>query len=77
LLEWKEKNRLFRRYGELKFLEKDLASRSFSAEEKSAALARLDTIETEIGKTRFPLDFSDRVYTLRQHVDYVRSRLER
>lgn len=77
LLEWKEKNRLFRRYGELKFLEKDLTSRTFSAEEKNTALARLDAIEAEIGKTRFPLDFSDRVYTLRQHVDYVRSRLER
>jgi len=77
LLEWKEKNRLFRRYGELKFLEKDLTSRTFSPEEKAMALARLDAIEAEIGKTRFPLDFSDRVYTLRQHVDYVRSRLER
>jgi TRAP transporter TAXI family solute receptor len=77
LLEWKEKNRLFRRYGELKFLEKDLTSRTFSPEEKATALARLDAIEAEIGKTRFPLDFSDRVYTLRQHVDYVRSRLER
>jgi len=75
MLEWKEKNRLFRRYGELKFLEKDLTSRTFSAEEKNTALARLDAIEAEIGKTRFPLDFSDRVYTLRQHVDYVRSRL--
>jgi len=77
LFEWKEKNRLFRRYGELKFLEKDLTARTYSAEEKVSALARLDAIETEIGKTRFPLDFSDRVYTLRQHVDYVRSRLER
>lgn len=24
---------------------------------------------------KFPLDFTNRVYTLRQHVDYVRSQL--
>jgi hypothetical protein len=77
LLEWKQKNRLYRRYGELKFLENDLAARTFSAAEKTAALARLEAIEAEIGAARFPLDFSDRVYTLRQHVDYVRSRLNR
>ncbi len=75
LLQWKEKNRLFHRYGELKFLESDIASRSLSAEEKTAARKRLDAIEAEISQARFPLDFSDRIYTLRQHVDYVRGRL--
>ena len=39
-------------------------------------VARIDAIEAEVSKARFPLDFSDRVYTLRQHVDYVRRRLE-
>ncbi len=75
LLHWKEKNRLFHRYGELKFLENDIATRDLSAEEKAAARARLDAIEAEASKARFPLDFSDRIYTLRQHVDYVRRRL--
>ena len=40
-------------------------------------LAQLDRIEEEVVQTKFPLDFTDRVYTLRQHVDYVRAQLRR
>lgn len=76
MLQWKEKNRLFHRYGELKFLENDIATRTLSDGEKAAARLRLDAIEAEVSRARFPLDFSDRIYTLRQHVDYVRSRLD-
>ena len=74
---WRRRSRLYRRYGELKFLEQDLASRKLDAAERSQALSRLDHIEEEIMGTKFPLDFSDRVYTLRQHVDYVRAQLNR
>ena len=76
LLHWKERNRLFRRYGELKFLERDIDTHTLSDDEKAQALLRLDAIEAEIRHARFALDFSDRVYTLRQHVDYVRRRLD-
>ncbi|MCJ0763937.1 TAXI family TRAP transporter solute-binding subunit [Variovorax terrae] len=76
LLTWKEKNKLFRRYGELKFLEKDLASRTLSDAERQAAREQLNHIEHEVSIAKFPLDFSDRVYTLRQHVDYVRAQLD-
>ena len=75
LLGWRQKNRLFRRYGELKFLERDMASRTLSPSDAEAARKRLDQIEAEARSAKFALDFSDRVYTLRQHVDYVRSQL--
>ncbi|WP_172843864.1 TAXI family TRAP transporter solute-binding subunit [Variovorax sp. HW608] len=77
LIGWRRRSRLYRRYGELKFLEQDLASRKLGKGELDDALSRLDRIEDEIVETRFPLDFSDRVYTLRQHVDYVRAQLHR
>lgn len=77
LITWRRHSRLYRRYGELKFLEQDLASRKLDERERSEALARLDHIEEEIIETKFPLDFTDRVYTLRQHVDYVRAQLQR
>ncbi len=77
LINWRRQGKLYRRYGELKYLERDLASRQLDNAERSAARERLDHIEDEIIKTKFPLDFSDRVYTLRQHVDYVRAQLER
>jgi len=77
LISWRRQSRLFRRYGELKFLEQDLASRQLDDEERREARAQLDRIENEVIQTKFPLDFADRVYTLRQHVDYVRAQLRR
>jgi len=77
LIAWRRQSRLYRRYGELKFLEQDLASRKLDEGERAEALSRLDHIEEEIIETKFPLDFTDRVYTLRQHVDYVRAQLQR
>ena len=73
-LSWDRTNR---RYGELKFHEADLASRQLSAEERRHALQQLDRTESEIVRSRFPLELANRVYTLRQHLDYVRTQLER
>lgn len=75
VLAWRQKSRLYRRYGELKFLEQDIATRTLSEAENQASREKLDRIERDIVDTRFPLAFSDRVYTLRQHVDYVRAKL--
>lgn len=75
LFEFKEKNRLYRRYGVLLQMERDITSRTLSPAEVANATARLDKIEYEVSRMKFSLDFSDRVYTLRQHVDYVRKQL--
>jgi TRAP transporter TAXI family solute receptor len=72
---WRQSRRLYRHYGELKFLEQELLTRQLSATERGKAAVRLGQIEQDIQNTRFPLDFSDRVYTLRQHVELVRSKL--
>jgi len=77
LLNWRRQSRLYRRYGELKYLELDLASRQLGEDELRSAHQQLDRIEDEIIKTKFPIEISDRVYTLRQHVDYVRAQLDR
>ena len=76
LLDWLQQNKLFRHYGELKFLEGDLAARTLTPDETLAAHAQLDRIERDIIANKFALDFSDRVFTLRQHVDYVREKLQ-
>ncbi|MCV2368842.1 hypothetical protein LNV07_12190 [Paucibacter oligotrophus] len=75
LRSWRQGRRLYRHYGELKFLEQDLLTRELSSADRSRASEHLGRIEQDIQKTRFPLDFSDRVYTLRQHVELVRSKL--
>lgn len=76
LFEFKEKNRLYRRYGALLEMERDITSRRLNATEIAEATARLDKIEHDVSHMKFALDFSDRVYTLRQHVDYVRRQLQ-
>lgn len=77
LVNWRRQSRLYRRYGELKYLELDLASRQLDDDERRSAQDQLDRIEDEIVKTKFAIEISDRVYTLRQHVDYVRAQLDR
>jgi hypothetical protein len=77
IISQRQKRGLYRRYGELKFLEKDLTARTLDDEERRKAGEQLDRIENELVHAKFPLDLSDRVYTLRQHVDFVRAQLNR
>ena len=77
LLTFKEKNRLYRRYGVLLDLERDLRARQLTAAEIVEASAKLDQVEQDISQMKFSLDFTDRIYTLRQHVDYVRMQLQK
>jgi TRAP transporter TAXI family solute receptor len=76
LLQFKEKNRLYRRYGQLLKMESDVRSRQLNQQEITAARDELNKIEDDISRTKFTLEFADRVYTLRQHVDYVRGQLK-
>ena len=73
---FREKSRLNRRYGLLLDLERKITSRTLTAQELADARVQLDQIEHDVSGMKFPLDFSDRVYTLRQHVDYVRGHLQ-
>ncbi|TAG24603.1 MAG: TAXI family TRAP transporter solute-binding subunit [Burkholderiales bacterium] len=77
LLQFKEKNRLYRRYAQLLKMETDIRSRQLSLNEIKAAHLELNHIEDRINTTKFALEFTDRVYTLRQHVDFVRLQLRK
>jgi hypothetical protein len=75
LWDYKEERRLFKRYGALLALEREIAARQLSPQEAASARARLDEIDRDISAAKFSLDFTDRIYTFRQHVDYVRGQL--
>jgi TRAP-type uncharacterized transport system substrate-binding protein len=77
LLAFKDRSRLYRRYERLLKIERNLRSRQFSAPEIAETITQLDEIEQTITVTKFPLDFADRIYTLRQHVEYVRAQLHK
>jgi hypothetical protein len=75
LFAWRQHSKINRWYGELKFLERDAALREIVGDELARTLDRLDRIELDASRLSIPLAFVDRVYTLRQHIHYVRARL--
>lgn len=74
-LQWRVRNRIYQRYGELKFLESKIRS-ELSLEKYEHYLDQLDRIEDRVNHMKVPLDFSDYVYSLRGHIQLVRDRLE-
>ncbi len=73
---WRVRSRIFRRYGELKFLESELELDA-TRHTRDEWLARLDDIEDEVNHLPTPLAFSDMIYTLRGHIELVRSAILR
>ena len=71
---WRVRSKIFRCYGDLKFLENELRE-NYDGLRHGEYLERLDRIEDEAYARSIPLAFSDLLYTLRQHIDLVRDRL--
>jgi hypothetical protein len=68
------KRRIIRLYGELKMLEADLEG--VAPGDPAADLAgRLDELQGRADHLRVPLNFAQRLYTLKQHIELVRDRL--
>lgn len=76
LYSWRVRSRIYRRYGELKFLEAEVES---NPERHSRAewLEKLDRIEQDVHHIPTPLAFTDMLYTLRAHLDLVRATILR
>jgi TRAP transporter TAXI family solute receptor len=72
---WRVRSKLFRCYGDLKFLENDLR-KHYDASRHADYLARLDRIEDDAYARNIPLAFSDLLYTLREHINLVRDKLD-
>ncbi len=73
---WRVRSKVFRCYGELKFLEEDL-KHHFDAAKLADYRSRLDTLDEEASQLRVPLGYTDLVYTLREHVNLVRHILDK
>jgi TRAP-type uncharacterized transport system substrate-binding protein len=73
---WRVRSRIYRRYGELKFLEAEV-ERNSAKHTREEWLGRLDKIESDVHHLPTPLAFSDMLYTLRSHIELVREKVER
>jgi TRAP transporter TAXI family solute receptor len=76
VIQWRNKSRVFKWYGELKFLEAQVAKNTNPAE-LERYLARLDEIEDGVNQTRIGASYTDYIYNLRLHIELVRNRLHR
>ncbi|QLQ24200.1 MAG: TAXI family TRAP transporter solute-binding subunit [Dechloromonas sp.] len=72
---WRVRSKVFRCYGELKYLEEDLKQR-FDVAKLPEYRSRLDVLDEEARGLKVPLAFTDLVLTLREHVNLVRQQLK-
>ena len=72
LYTWRIKRRIYRWYGEIKLLERDLEQLR-DARQAPGFLARLEHIEHQVSKVKVPLAYSEELYNLRLHIQLVRA----
>lgn len=72
---WRVRSKIFRCYGDLKFMENEIRQH-YDAARHNEYLARLDRIEEDAYSRNIPLAFSDLLYTLREHINLVRQKLQ-
>ncbi|WP_242352069.1 TAXI family TRAP transporter solute-binding subunit [Anaeromyxobacter sp. SG64] len=70
---WRVRARLYRIYGSLLELERDVLDHA--AEHQAGLLDRLDAIERRADALKLPVAFADQFYVLREHIGFVRRRL--
>jgi TRAP transporter TAXI family solute receptor len=71
ILRWRVRSRIFRWYGELALLEREVLT-AREAPPVAKWLADLDRIENAVTNIRVPVKFANEAYTLREHIDLVR-----
>jgi hypothetical protein len=78
LYRWRVRSRIYRWYGALMAIERDVlrASADEREEMREKIHSRLDEIEDSVNTIKTPLSFADQLYVLREHVNMVRRRLE-
>jgi hypothetical protein len=75
LYRWRVRSRIYRWYGALMAIERDMAARH-APEDRVRILERIDEITAAVNDIKTPLSFADQLYVLRDHVAAVRRRLQ-
>lgn len=76
LYTWRVRSRIYKRYGELKFIEAEVETDS-SSRTPEEWLRRVDAIERDVNGLPMPLAFADMVYTMRLHIGVVRQAIQK
>jgi len=73
---WLIKRKLFRYYGELRYIETQLGE-NVQGQDNHQHLEKLNEIEEMVRKVKLPITFSQHAYELRAHIELVRSKLKK
>ena len=73
---WRIRSRIYKRYGELKFLETQILPNS-GIDAHADYMKKLDAIEDRVNQLKVPLVYSDHIYALRQNIEFVRGRISK
>ena len=73
---WGMRRRIYRLYGQLKFLELDLDRRR-PEQDVADVVGKLNRLEERANHLRVPAAFAHMLYTLRMHLNIVRTRIEK
>jgi hypothetical protein len=72
---WRIRSRVYRWYGELKFLEQEVIGQP-QPEQIPELLRRLDRIDEAVAHINVPLAYANQLYTLKEHIRLVRREIE-
>jgi TRAP-type uncharacterized transport system substrate-binding protein len=75
LYRWRVRSRIYRWYGALMAIDREMLDGAMTTERRDAIARRLDAIEKAVNDLKTPLSFADQLYVLREHVSLVRGRL--
>jgi hypothetical protein len=74
LYRWRIRARIYKRYGELMALERQILEKT-TPEQRTELAKQLDEVEKRVNDSKMPLPFADQFYVLREHINFVRRRL--
>ena len=73
---WRLRTKIYQRYGELKFLETEIKLDA-TKEEQENYLKQVNMIEERVNRMKMPKNFSEYIYSLKGHIQFVRDRIEK
>ncbi len=75
LYRWRVRSRIYKMYGALIAIEREALADPEPAA-RDALIDRVDAIENAVNQMKMPLAYADQFYVLREHIGFVRHRLE-
>jgi TRAP-type uncharacterized transport system substrate-binding protein len=75
LYRWRVRSRIYRWYGALMALDREMLAGPRTPDMQQSIGKRLDDIEQAVNDLKTPASFADQLYVLREHVGLVRARL--